>query len=86
MAPVKEVHLNLAEVPVILLLMVEQPVKITDVTMIGESQVLDTTCLTLLHQEIEDAVIEETTLERIHASTNAMQQVVVDMVDLQALH
>ena len=47
---------------------------------------LDTSRLTLLEQEFEDAVVEETALQRVHATTNAVQQVIVYMVYLESLH
>ena len=83
MSPVKEVHLNLHEVPVILLLTVEQPVEVAHVAVVGETKVLDASSLTLLEQEIENAVVEETSLERVHAAADAVKEVVVDMIHLQ---
>ena len=86
MLPVEVVHLYLHEVPMILLVMVQQPVEGSHVAMIRESQMLDTSGLALLEQEIEDAVVEETSLQRVHATSDAMQQIVVDMVHFQTLH
>ena len=86
MTPVEEIHLYLYEVPVVFVVVVEQPVEVAHVTVIRESQMLDTACFALLEQEIEDAVVEEAALQRVHAATDAVQQVVVDMIHLQAFH
>ena len=48
MSPVEEVHLNLNKIEMVLLLMVEQPVKRTYIAMIRETQMTNTTCLALL--------------------------------------
>ena len=86
MAPVEEVHLYLHEVPVVLILTVEQPVEVAHVAVIGESEVLDAAFLALLEQEFEHTVIEEASLQRVHATADTVEQVVVDVVDLQLLH
>ena len=86
MAPVEEVHLYLAEIPVVLLLMVEQPVEVAHVTVVREAQMSDAACLALLQQEVEHAIFQEALLQRVAATADAMQQVVVDMVNAQLLH
>ena len=83
MAPVQEVHLYLHEVPMIFVLMIQQPVEVAHIAMIRESQVLDTSGLALLQQEVEDAIIQKAPLQRLHATADAVQQVVVDIVHLQ---
>ena len=84
MTPVEEVHLNLYKVPMELVVVFQQVVEGTDVTMIGESKVLDASCLTLLQQEFQQSIVEESLVQRVHAAiANAVQQVVVDVVDLQ---
>ena len=46
----------------------------------------DATCLALLEQEVEQAVVQESALQTIYtASANAMQQVIVNIVDTQTL-
>ena len=85
MPPVEEVHLNLAEVPVVLLLAVEQPVEVAHVAVVREAEVLDAACLALLQQEVEDAVVEEASFQRFHTAADAVEQVVVDVVHLQPL-
>ena len=84
MAPIEVVHLNLGKVPVVLVLMVEQEVKHAHVTMVGEAQVADASRLALPQQELEQAVVQEAPLEGVHpAAANAMEQIIIDMVDLQ---
>ena len=84
MTPVEEVHLNLYKVPMELVVVFQQVVEGTDVTMIGESKVLDASCLTLLQQEFQQSIVEESLVQGVHAAiANAVQQVVVDVVDLQ---
>ena len=86
MAPVEEVHLYLYEVPVVFVVVVEQPVEGADVAMIGESEVTDTSSLALLQQEVEQPVVEEALLECVHTSAaDAMEQVVVDIVRAKPL-
>ena len=86
MTPVEEIHLYLDKVPVVLILTVEEPVEIVDIAMIGESEVLDASGFTFLKEKVEDAIVEETPLERIHATADAVEQVVVDIVNLKAFH
>ena len=83
MTPVQEVHLDLHEVPFVFVLTVQQPVKVAHVAMIRETQVLDASCLTFLEQEFQHAVVQETPFQCLHATANAVQQVVVDVIHLQ---
>ena len=54
---------------------------------IGESEVADAASLALLEQVVEDAIIDIAGVQGIHASTaDAVEQVVVYVVDLQLLH
>ena len=62
MAPIEEVHLYLHEVPVVVVLMVEQPVEGTHITMVGETQMLDAPSLSLCEEEVEESVVEESPL------------------------
>ena len=55
--------------------------------MIGESEVADAAGLALLEQVVEDTIIDIASVQGIHASTaDAVQQVVVYVVDLQLFH
>ena len=83
--PVQVVQLYLYEVPVIFVVHGKYLVKYRFLTMEGETKVADASCLTLFHQEVHHAVINITTIKLIHASTNSMQQIVVDIVYLQFL-
>ena len=66
--------------------MVEQKVKGAHIAMIREAKVLDAPPLTLLQQEVQQAIVQETAFQRIHTATaDAVQQVIVDMIHLQAL-
>ena len=66
--------------------MVQQPVEGPHVAVIRESQVLDASCLALFQQEVQQAVVQKSSLQRVHAATaDAVQQVVVYVVHLQAL-
>ena len=86
MAPVKEVHLYLYEVPVVVVVMVEQPVEGADVAVIGETEVADAASLTLFQEEVEQAVVEEAFLECVDTSAaDTVQQVVVDIVGAEPL-
>ena len=86
MAPVEEVHLNLHKIPVILVVVVDEPVKHAHVAMIGESQVSYASCFALFHEEVEQAVIQESLLELFHAALpHTVHEVVIDVVDAQLL-
>ena len=86
MAPVEEVHLYLHEVPVILIIMLDEPVKDLDIAVIGESQVTDSPSLALLEQEVEHTVIQKARTEVLHTlATHTMEQIVIDVVNLQLL-
>ena len=86
MSPVEIVHLYLHEVPVVFLLMVEQPVECTHITMIGETQMAYASSLSLFKKEFEEVVVEETTSEVVHPSpTNTVQKVIVYVIDSQSL-
>ena len=87
MAPIQEVHLYLYEIPVILIIMIHQIVEHLYITMIRESQVTDSACLTLLHQEVEYTIIQESATKVIHTTaTYAVQEIIVDIIHLQVFH
>ena len=86
MAPVEEVHLYLHEVPVILVIVVDEPVEDLNIAVIGEPQVAYATGLSLLEQEVEQPVVDKARVEVLHATLpDAVQQVVVDVVGAQLL-
>ena len=85
MSPVEIVHLYLHEVPVVFILMVEQPIECAHIPMIGESQMTYTSGLSLFEEVIEEVIVKETAFEVVHPSpTDAMQEVVVDVIDFQS--
>ena len=54
--------------------------------MIGESQVADAACLTLLQQEVEQPIVDESLVEGLQpVLAHSVHQVVVDIVDTQLL-
>ena len=64
----------------------QQVVKDFYLTMIGEAEVADTSCLPLFNEEIEYAVVDIPAVQRIHsAHADTVQQVVVDIIHLQFL-
>ena len=70
----------------VFIIMVEQPVEHLHITVVGESEVTDASCLLLFHEEVEQSVVDESPVELIHtAAADAVHQVVVDIVDLQPL-
>ena len=74
MLPVEVVELYLHEVPLILIVLGEEVVEYLDVTVIGETEVAYATCRTLLNEEVEDAIIDITSVEVVHTShANAME-------------
>ena len=84
MAPVQIVHLYLRKVPVVFILTVEQPVEGTHIAMIREAQMPDAAGLAFLEQEVEKAVVQEPAFQTIDtATTNTMQQIIVNIVDTQ---
>ena len=54
-------------------------------TMKREAQVANATCLAFGHEEFEHAVVHIALAELLHAATNGVEQVVVDIVYLQLL-
>ena len=86
MAPIQEIHLNLHEVPVILVIVVDEPVKRLHVAMIRESQMANAARLTLANEEIEQAIVDETAVQVLHpALPYAVQQVIIDVLYPQFL-
>ena len=82
--PVAVVGLYLYEVPVILLVVLEQPVEDSHVTVEREAQIPDASCLALLHEPLQQAVVEVALVQCLHASTaHGMQQEVIYIVGLQ---
>ena len=68
----------------VFILVVEQEVKYADIAMVGEAQVADAPGLALLQQEFEQAVVEESGFEVIHATAAyTVEQVVIDVIHLQ---
>ena len=87
MLPVEVVEFYLYEVPLILVVLGEEVVEYLNVTMIRETEVAYATCRTLFHKEVKDAIIDITPVEVIHTThANAMEQVIVDIIDTQGLH
>ena len=84
--PVQVVQLYLHEVPVVFVLQGEHLIKHRLLTMERETEVTDTTSLTLLHQKVHDTVVHITAIELVHTTTDGVQQIVVDIVHLQLLH
>ena len=84
MLPVHVVHLDLHEVPVVLLVQGHHVVEALLVAVEGETEVADAARLALLHEEVHDAAVLEAVLE-ILAVTDGVQQVVVDVVGLEDL-
>ncbi len=59
-----------------------------DVAVVGKAEVADDALLALLQQEVEDAVVVVAVAEHLHAvlaAADAVQQQVVDVIDLQLL-
>ena len=90
MLPVEVIQLDLHKVPLVFVVVGQQMVEHGDFAMIGESQVADKALLALLHEVVQDAVVDVALHEQFHrlltgAATDGMQQHVVDIVDLQFL-
>ena len=90
MLPVEIIQLNLHEVPVILVVIGQQVVKHGNLTMIGEAQIADNAFLALLEQVVENTIINISLSEKLHgllasATTDGMQQHVIDVIDLELL-
>ena len=82
--PVEVVHLNLAEVPVVLVVVLHEPVVGALVAVIGESEIAYAALATLFDEEVDHAVVDEACLERVEAAlSHAVQQVVVDDIDAE---
>ena len=84
--PVQVVQLYLHKVPMILLVGGDDLVEDILQAVEREAQVAYASCLTLLHQEVHDAVVDVASLELVHVAAHGVQQVVVDVVDLQLAH
>lgn len=87
MAPVDVVELDLHEIPPVAVVLREQAVEDRDVAVVGESEIADASRLAFGEQEVEDAVVDVACFELLHsaAHSHAVQQQVVDAVDLQLL-
>ena len=86
MSPIDVVQFNLHEVPVVFVVVVDEPVEDLHISVIREAKVADAPCLTLTDEEVEQPVVDEARTELIHAATpDRVQQIVVDVVHLQAL-
>ena len=88
MPPIQVVELNLDKIPLVLVVVVQQIVKHGNFAMIGETQIADDAFLALLHQVVEDAVVDIALPEQFHgllagAAANGVQQHVVDVIDLE---
>ena len=70
----------------ILVVVCQSPVIDCHVAVEGEAEVADASCFALLHEPVEQAVVEVALMHRPHASAaDAVQQEVVDVVGLQVL-
>ena len=88
MSPVEIVELYLHKVPLILVMLREQIVEHSDVSVIRESEVAYSSSLALGEQEVEYAVIHISLGifgHGIPTSSNCMQQHIVDVIHLQFL-
>ena len=88
MPPVEIVELDLHEIPVHLSAVVhlQGVVKDGDVAVIAEAQIADGAFLFLLDEVLQDAVVDIAAVELLHgiaAASDAVQQQVVDIGDLQ---
>ena len=83
--PVHVVELYLHEVPLVAVVLRKQVVEHRDVPVVGEPEVADTAGLTLGKQEIQHPVVDVAGFELLHAAAHAhaVQQQVVDIIDLQ---
>ena len=85
MSPVYVVQLNLHEIPVVFVVVVDEPVEDLHVSVIGEAEVANAACLALADEEVKQSVVDEARAEVVHAATtNGVHQVVVDVVHLKA--
>ena len=86
MSPVYVVQLNLHEIPVVFVVVVDEPVEDLHVSVIGETEVANAACLALADEEVKQSVVDEARAEVVHAATtDGVHQVVVDVVHLQTL-
>lgn len=84
--PVGIVHLDLNEVPMIAALVVpgHHLVKHFEASVIGKSEIADTSCLLLFDEPVENAVIHISAIEVLHTTaSNAMEQQIIDIIRLQ---
>ena len=79
------IQLNLHEIPMKFVVARQQVVESLDVAVIGEAEVADAPCFALLHQKIEQIVVDEALHEggKPLADAYDVQQIVVDVVGLQ---
>ena len=81
MAPIEEIHLNLHEVPVILVVIVDKPVKHAHVAVIRKAQMAYAALLALADEEIEQTVVDETAVQVVQSTLpHAVHQIIVDVI------
>ena len=88
MSPVHVVQLDLHEIPVVFVVVVDEPVEDLHVSVIGEAQVTDASLLLLFYQPVQDAIVHKPLVEFllcIAATADGMQQQIVDIFHLQFL-
>ena len=83
--PVQIVQLYLHKVPVVLLIHGQYLVEYLLKTMEREAKMTDASRLALFHQIVHHTVIHIATVKLVHAATDGVQQIVVDIVHLQVL-
>ena len=86
-APIDIIHLNLGEIPMILVGEGNHLVELALLSMERPAEVADATFLALLHEEIEHAVVDKSLLEvagtvRIDA-TEGMEEIIINMFDAE---
>ena len=84
--PIQIVQFYLYKIPLVFVCQGKHLVKYCLFTMERETQVTDSANLALLHQIINNAIVDIATLKLIHTSTNGVKQIVIDIVNLQLLH
>ena len=86
MEPVDVVHLDLAEVPLVLAVALEAPLEHLGVAVEGEAEVADALLLAQFHAPVERAVLEVALREGLEpAVADGVEEVVVDVVGLEEL-
>ena len=85
-APVNVVHLNLDKVPVVLVVCLDELVKLLLPSVEGEAHIADASGFALLEQEVHHSVVHITLAESpVSATADAVHQVVVKVVRLQLI-